>query len=110
MRYAKEPCPFCGSPEATVKHWGREDKMFVACRRCQACGPAKARTDEAVDAWNAARRRCDAVPRQAAVNPMSASHSCSTCGRALIVDSPVHDVNYRFCPGCGAEINQPRLF
>lgn len=106
----KEECPFCHAQEAIVKRWGKMNLMFVACKACKACGPAKAYTEDAVNAWNAAKRRCDALPKQAEVNPMSASHSCSECGRALIVDSAVDALNYRFCPGCGAEINQPRLF
>ena len=110
MKYEKEPCPFCGSPDAVVKRWGRENKMFVACKQCQACGPAKVYTEDAVNGWNAAKKRCDALPKPADVNPMSATHSCSVCGTALIVDSPIDAMNYRHCPGCGAEINQPRLF
>jgi len=109
-KYEKEPCPFCGSTEVVVKHWGRENKMFVACKRCQACGPAKTYTEDAVKAWNAAKKRCDAIDKQAEENPLSLTHSCSVCGRALIVDSPNNGVNHAYCPGCGAEINPPRLF
>lgn len=89
-----------------VKHWGRENKMFVACKRCQACGPAKTYTEDAVKAWNAAKKRCDAVHvRDGNID----KHLCSECGRELVV-CMTKGVSYRYCPGCGAEINQPRLF
>lgn len=110
MRLYKEECPFCHAKEAVVKRWGKMNLMFVACKACKACGPAKAYTEDAVNAWNAAKKRVDALPVQAESNPMSATHSCSACGRALIVDSPYADLNYSYCPGCGGEINQPRLF
>ena len=54
------------------------------------------------------RTRVDALPKQAEWNPLSTTHSCSGCGRPLIVDSPNEGVNHRFCPGCGAEINRAR--
>ena len=56
----------------------------------------------------APKNRVDAIPKQADWNPLSTTHSCSGCGRPLIVDSPNECVNHRFCPGCGAEINQTR--
>ena len=54
------------------------------------------------------RMRVEALPKQAEWNPLSTTHSCSGCGRPLIVDSPNEGVNHRFCPGCGAEINRVR--
>lgn len=106
VRYEKEECPFCHSHDVVVKHWGREDLKFVNCRSCKACGPAKKYTEDAVNAWNAAKKRVDALPvREGNID----KHRCSGCGKEIVV-CMTKGVSHRFCPGCGGEINQPKLF
>lgn len=44
------PCPFCGSSKIEIE---RVITMsWVACRDCQAIGPARKTAHEAVDGWN----------------------------------------------------------
>lgn len=49
----REPCPFCGGSNTTVKFSGKWG-YFVSCR-CTAVGPSRKTRDAATAAWNTRR-------------------------------------------------------
>ena len=111
MKYIKEECPFCHSANVVVKHWGRKDLKFANCRDCMACGPAKPTAAEAVKAWNMAKRRADAVQDSKHFEGDLDTFECLECGWHGIVDDMTRmRTEVGHCPGCGAEVNPPRLF
>ena len=51
MSKLKEPCPFCGHIDLTVKNVWQTYK-FVACNTCKAGGPVRKNEQEAIKAWD----------------------------------------------------------
>ena len=101
------PCAFCGHDEARVivvdevTDAGCEDATVplyaASCPYCGASGPMALSEGEAVEAWNRrAERRCHYI-----YDKEICAWRCSECGGL----EPVGD-HVRYCPDCGARIEE----
>lgn len=93
-----KPCPFCGG-EAQIEHMS----CWVECQKCYAASVTCGEEQAAIDAWNTrVERTCEFKPFKDEdwSEPNAVRGVCSECS-ALMYGKD------RFCPNCGAKVEQP---